>query len=78
MTPLPKRLAALAVAVLAVAGLAACGGSSTPTSTSSSGTPVNGGTLQIVAASGLDHLDTVSAYYTADYILERGLHAGRC
>src|SRR5215469_3427414 len=42
-----------------------------PNPTSASGGPVFGGTLKIVAASGPDHLDTVPAYYTADYILER-------
>ena len=30
-----------------------------------------GGVLRIVAAYGPDHIDTVPAYYTADYILER-------
>jgi peptide/nickel transport system substrate-binding protein len=33
--------------------------------------PVFGGTLKIVAAGGPDHLDTVPAYFAADYILER-------
>ena len=33
--------------------------------------PQSGGTLNIVAASGPDHIDTVPAYYTADYELER-------
>ncbi len=33
--------------------------------------PVRGGTLRVVAAAGLDHIDTVPAYYTADYIFER-------
>src|SRR5260370_11894783 len=36
-----------------------------------SAAPVFGGTLRIVAAYGPDHVDTVPAYYTADYILER-------
>lgn len=82
-----KRLAALTAATLAVGGLAACSssssspsGSSTSPATSTaaapatSGTsekPVSGGTLNIVAASGPDHMDTVQAYYTADYELER-------
>jgi peptide/nickel transport system substrate-binding protein len=35
------------------------------------GGPVYGGTLRLVAASGPDYLDTVPAYYNADYILER-------
>lgn len=71
MTPMTKRVAALAVAVLAAAGLAACGKSSTAAPSSSTGKPVSGGTLRIVAASGWAHLDTVAAYYTADYMLER-------
>jgi len=69
----PKRFAALAVVALAAGGLAACGGSSSSsTSSASGGTPVSGGTLRIVAASGPDHIDTVPAYYTPDYMLERG------
>jgi peptide/nickel transport system substrate-binding protein len=69
---MPKRLTALAVALLAAAGLAACGKSSTTTTPTAGGSkPVYGGTLRIVAASGPDHIDTVPAYYTADYILER-------
>ena len=81
-----KRVAALAVLAIAAGGLAACSSSSsTPSSTSSSSSsagtapststsstkPVSGGTLNIVAASGPDHLDTVPAYYTPDYELER-------
>ncbi len=45
--------------------------SSGNTSSSTGGTPVKGGTLHIVAASGPDHIDPVPAYYTADYMLER-------
>jgi peptide/nickel transport system substrate-binding protein len=72
MTPMPKRFTAVAVALLAAAGLAACGKSSTTSTPNASGSkPVYGGTLHIVAASGPDHIDTVPAYYTADYILER-------
>jgi ABC-type transport system substrate-binding protein len=33
--------------------------------------PAYGGTLHLVADDGPDHLDTVPAYYTEDYILER-------
>jgi ABC-type transport system substrate-binding protein len=40
-------------------------------SASSTSQPVSGGTLNIVAASGPDHMDTVPAYYTPDYELER-------
>jgi peptide/nickel transport system substrate-binding protein len=70
----PKRYAALAAAVLAAAALAACSSSSSSSSPSSSssaaGTPVAGGTLNIVSASGPAHIDTVPAYYTVDYQIE--------
>jgi peptide/nickel transport system substrate-binding protein len=82
-----KRVTALVAVTLAAGGLAACSsgsgsgsGGSTAQSTSTaaapatSGTsekPVSGGTLNVVAASGPDHVDTVQAYYTADYELER-------
>jgi peptide/nickel transport system substrate-binding protein len=69
MRHLRKRYAVVAVAAAAAMGVAACGGSSS--SSTSSGKPVKGGTLKIVAASGPDHLDTVAAYYTADYLVER-------
>jgi ABC-type transport system substrate-binding protein len=81
MTRVSKRFAGLAVVATAAMGLAAC--SSTPSSSNSSTSvqasstatsnakPVSGGTLNIVAASGPDHIDTVPAYYTADYELER-------
>jgi len=77
MTPMTKRVAALAVAVLAAGGLAACGKSATTaspsTSAGSASTPPTkpAGTLRIVATAGPDHIDTVPAYYTADYMLER-------
>ncbi len=71
MRALPKRYVLGAMAAVAGMSLAACGGSSSSNSTASSGKPVYGGTLHIVAASGPDHIDTVPAYYTADYQLER-------
>lgn len=71
MTPMPKRVAALTVAILAAAGLAACGKSASPTT--GGGPPSKpAGTLRIVASAGPDHIDTVPAYYTGDYILEHG------
>jgi peptide/nickel transport system substrate-binding protein len=70
MTRRSQRIAVVAMAGLAAAGLAAC--SSSSSSSSSGSKPVKGGTLKFVAASGPDHIDTVPAYYTADYILERG------
>src|SRR6202522_4150819 len=73
-----KRVATLAVLAIAAGGLAACsstssntGSSTAPTSATSSEKPQSGGTLHIVAASGPDHIDTVPAYYTPDYELER-------
>jgi len=74
-----KRVAAVAVLAIAAGGLAACssstssatGGSSTAPTASTSAKPQFGGTLNIVAASGPDHIDTVPAYYTPDYELER-------
>jgi peptide/nickel transport system substrate-binding protein len=72
MTRQIHRLAALATAGLLAAGLAACsssgGGGNNP---SSGGKPTQGGTLKVVAAGGPTYLDTVPAYYTANYILER-------
>jgi peptide/nickel transport system substrate-binding protein len=74
MISTPKRYAGLAAAVLAAGALAACSSSSTSSpaaggSSSASSTPVSGGTLHIVAASGPAHLDTVPSYYTTDYQL---------
>jgi len=71
MTRRYHRIAVLGIAGLTAVGLAACSSSSTSTPTSSANKPVLGGTLKIVAAAGPDHIDTVPAYYTADYILER-------
>src|SRR5215472_9683443 len=73
------RVAAMAVATLAAGGLlAACSSSTTtpsspasPTATGTAGTPVMGGTLRWVASGDVDHLDPMSAYYTATGILER-------
>ena len=70
MTSTARRFAVLATVVAAALGLAACSTSSSGT-TSSSSTPTNGGTLRIIANAGPDHFDTVPAYYTADYIMER-------
>jgi peptide/nickel transport system substrate-binding protein len=74
MISVSKRFAGLTMAAIAVTGvLAACSSSSSSSSpqASSSAKPVSGGTLRIVAAAGPDHIDTVPAYYTADYELER-------
>jgi peptide/nickel transport system substrate-binding protein len=71
-----KRFAGLTLAAVAAAGVLAACSSSSPSSSSSSsasssGKPVSGGTLRVISASGPDHIDTVSAYYTVDYQLER-------
>jgi peptide/nickel transport system substrate-binding protein len=60
----------MAVAALAATGLAvaACTSSS---STPSASSVKYGGTLNIVASSGQDHFDPVSAYGTWDYMIER-------
>jgi peptide/nickel transport system substrate-binding protein len=74
MISTPKRFAGLAAAVLAAGALAACSSSSTSSpaaGSSSSSTPVSGGTLNIISAGGPDHIDTVPAYFTVDYQLER-------
>lgn len=73
MTRNIHRVAALVTAGLAVAGLAACSssGGGGQTGGTTSGKPVFGGTLKVVASGGPDHFDTVPAYYTADYIMER-------
>jgi peptide/nickel transport system substrate-binding protein len=73
MTPMTKRVAALTVALLAAGGLAACGKSATPSTGGAAAGPPSkpAGTLRIVATAGPDHIDTVPAYYTADYMLER-------
>src|SRR6185437_10337909 len=75
MTRRSQRIAVMAIASLAAAGLAACSSSSNSsnggTGNPSANKPVIGGTLKLVAASGPDHIDTVPAYYTADYIMER-------
>ncbi len=77
MTIVSKRVVALGAVAAAAIGLAAC--SSSPSSTApppaatatSSAKITPGGTVNVVANSGPDHWDTVSAYYTADYMFER-------
>jgi peptide/nickel transport system substrate-binding protein len=72
-----RKLRLAAVAAVAAVGMvaAACSSSSSSpgptTGTSSAGTPVSGGTLRWVASGDVDHLDPMSAYYTATGILER-------
>ena len=70
MHHLRHRTAPLSILVALALGVAACG-SSTGSSSTSSQTPTNGGTLKLLGSSDVDHLDTASAYYTASYTLER-------
>ena len=69
-----KRVAVLAVLAIAACGLAACSSSSSPSAAaptaSTNAKPQYGGTLNIVSASGPDHIDTVPAYTIVDYQLE--------
>ena len=67
---LRKSWAATSAVGIAALALAACG-TSTNNSTTNSGKPVYGGTLNVIAASGQDHFDPVSAYGTWDYMFER-------
>jgi peptide/nickel transport system substrate-binding protein len=75
MTNVSKRVGALTVVAAATIGLAACSSSNSGagkvSTATSSEKPQAGGTLNIVANSGPDHMDTVPAYYTPDYMLER-------
>jgi peptide/nickel transport system substrate-binding protein len=66
-----KQLAALSVVVVAAGALGACGSGTSASTGAASGQPKYGGTLNIVAASGQDHFDPVSAYGTWDYMMER-------
>jgi peptide/nickel transport system substrate-binding protein len=72
MISVPRRITALAAAVLAAGTLAACakssGGGSPAGSTG--GKPVRGGTLTMVSAGDVDHLDPLSAYYAPTFQLE--------
>jgi ABC-type transport system substrate-binding protein len=61
-----KLVPAAALALLSVG----FGTVESPTAASAA-TPVNGGTLTILGQSDIFNLDTVSAYYTVSYILER-------
>ncbi|MGN6792249.1 MAG: hypothetical protein ACTHJW_07635 [Streptosporangiaceae bacterium] len=70
MTRQIYRIAALATAGLLAAALAACS-STGSTGGGTTGKPVKGGTLKVVAAGGPTYLDTVPAYYTANYAIER-------
>lgn len=66
------RRTTVAIMTVFALSLAACGsGTPSTTSSTSSGSPVLGGTLKLLGSSDVDHMDTASAYYTATYTLER-------
>ena len=74
---LSKRRGLTSVALMAGLALtaAACGGGSggsTP-GTPEEGDAKKGGTLRILGAGDIDHMDTASAYYTVSYTLLRGI-----
>src|SRR5262245_45482708 len=67
-----KRGLALAAATGALAiGLTACGGGGEDAGGTDQGKPQTGGTLKIVGAGDVDHLDTASAYTTVADSLAR-------
>ncbi len=73
---LSKRRGLTSVALMAGLALtaAACGGSSsTPEPGTPDGEAKKGGTLRILGAGDIDHMDTASAYYTVSYTLLRGI-----
>ena len=66
-----RRMAATVLVASSVLAAAPLAQARTTGPASPQAGPVKGGTLRIAAAFGPDHIDTVPAYYTADYILER-------
>jgi peptide/nickel transport system substrate-binding protein len=66
-----KRLAALSLAAVVSITLAACSsGGTTPsgTGTTNAGTPVTGGTLNILGAGDVDYMDPNISYYSVGYM----------
>jgi len=71
MTKTRKGLAAVAGIGMLALGLAACGGGGDSGGSGDEGTPRKGGTLKIVGAGDVDHLDTAASYYTVSNWLGR-------
>ncbi|MGW7680432.1 ABC transporter substrate-binding protein [Kribbella sp. NPDC054772] len=66
-----RRLAALSLAAAASIALAACsGGGTTPSGsgTSTAGTPVTGGTLNLLGSGDVDYMDPNISYYSVGYM----------
>jgi peptide/nickel transport system substrate-binding protein len=63
-----RRLAALSLAAVASLALAACSnGGTTPSGSSTAGTPVSGGTLNMLGAGDVDYMDPNISYYSLGY-----------
>lgn len=63
-----RRLAALSLAAVASVALAACSnGGTTPSGSSTAGTPVSGGTLNMLGAGDVDYMDPNISYYSLGY-----------
>ncbi|MFG1905839.1 ABC transporter substrate-binding protein [Kribbella sp. NPDC048928] len=63
-----RRLAALSLAAVASLTLAACSnGGTTPSGSSTAGTPVSGGTLNMLGAGDVDYMDPNISYYSLGY-----------
>jgi peptide/nickel transport system substrate-binding protein len=64
-----RRLAALSLAAVASLALAACSnGGTTPSGSSTAGTPVSGGTLNMLGAGDVDYMDPNISYYSLGYM----------
>src|SRR5262245_66634861 len=59
------------VSILTALTLVGAACSTAKNGTTTGGQPQFGGTLKLLGASDVDHLDTASAYYTTSYTLER-------
>jgi peptide/nickel transport system substrate-binding protein len=67
----PAAIASLLPVVLLLTAACGAGAGASATTSAAAGEPVQGGTLRLLGASDVDHLDPASAYYTASTTLER-------
>ncbi|HZX04190.1 ABC transporter substrate-binding protein [Kribbella sp.] len=64
-----RRLAALSLVAVASIALAACSnGGNTPSGSSTAGTPVTGGTLNMLGTGDVDYMDPNVSYYSIGYL----------
>lgn len=68
-----RGLATVALVAGVVLTASACGGSSSGGSSNKPAAAKKGGTLKLLGAGDIDHMDTASAYYTVSYTLLRGI-----